>query len=140
MSIIQDHSPSHEERVLLAVEAFRQGQCKSINQAAEAYDVPPSTVSDRLHGLPSRRDAQINNRKLSPTEELSLVQWILSMDERGMPPTITYTRRLANLLLSERGEDSVGENWVSKFVRRHDEIKAKYCRKYDYQRVKCEDS
>jgi len=139
MSATQDQSPSHEERVLLAVEAFRQGQFQSVNQAAEAYDVPQSTVSDRLHGLPSRRDAQINNRKLTPTEEASLVQWILSMDERGMPPTVAYTRRLANLLLSERDKDPVGENWVRNFVRRHDEIKAKYCRKYDYQRAKCED-
>ncbi|KAM3502796.1 hypothetical protein MY10362_004611 [Beauveria mimosiformis] len=34
---------------------------------------------------------------------------------------------------------SCGENWVRKFVKRHDEIKAKYSRRYDYQRAKCED-
>jgi hypothetical protein len=85
-------------------------------------------------------DAQINSRKLTPKEEASLVQWILSMDKQGIPPKIAYTRRMANLLLSERGKDFVGENWVQKFVRRHDEIKAKYCCKYDYQRAKCENS
>ncbi|KAM4064275.1 DDE superfamily endonuclease [Hirsutella rhossiliensis] len=46
---------------------------------------------------------------------------------------------MANLLLSERGKDPVGENWVRKFVGRHGEIKAKYSRRYDYQRAKCED-
>lgn len=61
------------------------------------------------------------------------------MDERGMPSTVAYTRRRANLLLSERGKDTVGENWVRKFVGRHDEIKAKYSRQYNYQRAKCED-
>ncbi|KJZ70112.1 hypothetical protein HIM_10482 [Hirsutella minnesotensis 3608] len=81
----------------------------------------------------------MNNLKLTATEETALVQWILSMDERGMPPTVAYTRRMANLLLSERGKDPVGENWVRKFVGRHGEIKAKYSRRYDYQRAKCED-
>ncbi|KAM4061724.1 DDE superfamily endonuclease [Hirsutella rhossiliensis] len=36
-------------------------------------------------------------------------------------------------------DKTVGENWVRKFVGRHDEIKAKYSRRYDYQRAKCED-
>ena len=112
MSAIQDQSLSHEKRVDLAVKAFREGQFRSANQAAQAYDVPQSTVSDRLRGLQSQRNVQINNRKLTPTEEESLIQWILSMDERGMPPTIAYTRRMANLLLSERGKDPVDENWV----------------------------
>jgi hypothetical protein len=101
MSSIQDQSLSHEERVDLAIEAFHQGQFQSINQAAHAYDVRQSTVSDRLHGLLSRRDAQFNNRKLTPTEEVFSVQWILSMDERGMSQTIASTRRMTDLLLSE---------------------------------------
>ena len=133
MSAAQDQSLSSEERVLLAVEAFRQGQFQSANKAAQAHEVPQSTVSDRL------RDAQINNRKLTPAEEASLVQWILSMDERWMPLTVAYTRHMADLLLFERGKDPVDENWVRNFVHRHDKIEAKYCRKYDYQRAKCED-
>lgn len=40
MSATQDQSLSHEESVLLAAEAFRQGQFPSANQAALAYDVP----------------------------------------------------------------------------------------------------
>src|SRR5215471_12427259 len=116
MSATQDQPLSREERVLLAVEAFQQGAFESVNQAALAFDAPQSTVWDRLHGLQSQRDAQINNRKLTPTEEVSLVQWILSMDERGMPLTVAYTRRMTNLLLSERGEDAVGENRARRFI------------------------
>ncbi|KJZ69566.1 hypothetical protein HIM_11044 [Hirsutella minnesotensis 3608] len=139
MAATGDQSIPREERVLLAVRAYQQGQFKSTRKAAAAYDVPQSTVSDRLRGVIRRRDAQMNNLKLTATEETALVQWILSMDERGMPPTVAYTRRMANLLLSERGKDPVGENWVRKFVGRHGEIKAKYSRRYDYQRAKCED-
>ncbi|KAM4061942.1 DDE superfamily endonuclease [Hirsutella rhossiliensis] len=131
MTATGDQSVPREERVLLAVRAYQQGQFKSTRKAAAAYDVPQSTVSDRLRGVIRRRDAQMNNLKLTATEETALVQWILSMDERGMPPTVAYTRRMANLLLSERGKDP--------FVGRHGEIKAKYSRRYDYQRAKCED-
>ena len=139
MTAKQGQSIPYEERVCLAVQACH-ADGRSAREAARTYDIPHSTVANRLNGVPSRRDAQMNNRKLTATEETALVQWILSMDERGMPPTVAYTRRMANLLLSERGQDTVGENLVRKFVSRHDEIKAKYSRRYDYQCAKCEDA
>ncbi|KAM4055391.1 helix-turn-helix, psq domain-containing protein [Hirsutella rhossiliensis] len=92
MTATGDQSVPREERVLLAVRAYQQGQFKSTRKAAAAYDVPQSTVSDRLRGVIRRRDAQMNNLKLTATEETALVQWILSMDERGMPPTVAYTQ------------------------------------------------
>ncbi|KAM4065836.1 DDE superfamily endonuclease [Hirsutella rhossiliensis] len=104
MTATGDQSVPREERVLLAVRAYQQGQFKSTRKAAAAYDVPQSTVSDRLRGVIRRRDVQMNNLKLTATEETALVQWILSMDERGMPPTVAYTRRMANLLLSSEAK------------------------------------
>ncbi|KAM4061440.1 DDE superfamily endonuclease [Hirsutella rhossiliensis] len=120
MTATGDQSVPREERVLLAVRAYQQGQFKSTRKAAAAYD-----VLNRQYLI----DCAMNNLKLTATEETALVQWILSMDERGMPPTVAYTRRMANLLLSERGKDPVGENWVRK----------QSTRRYDYQRAKCED-
>jgi hypothetical protein len=62
------------------------------------------------------------------------------MDERGLPPTHDMVRKMANLLLSHQQEtETVSLNWVSHFIKRHDEIISKYTRKYDYQRAKCED-
>ncbi|XP_044720074.1 helix-turn-helix, psq domain-containing protein [Hirsutella rhossiliensis] len=139
MTEIRDQSIPREERVLLAVKAYQQGQFDSTHKAATAYDVPQSTVSGRLRGARPRRDAQMNSQKLTATEETALVQWVLSMDERGMPPTVVYTRRMANLLLSEARPRNCRRDWVRKFVGRHNEIKAKYSRRYDYQRAKCED-
>jgi len=34
----------------------------------------------------------------------------------------------------------MSENWVQRFINRHDSIKSKYNQKYDYQQAKCEDS
>jgi hypothetical protein len=46
---------------------------------------------------------------------------------------------MANILLAERGGGVVGTKWVYNYTKRHDEIKSRYSRRYDYQRAKCED-
>ena len=50
---------------------------------------------------------------------------------------------MANLLLQKRSNASqgitVGQRWTYSFVRRHQALKLRYNRKYDYQRAKCED-
>ena len=46
---------------------------------------------------------------------------------------------MADLLLSERGESPVRKNQTTNFIKRRTEIKAKFGRKYDYKRAKCED-
>jgi hypothetical protein len=84
----------------------------------------------------------VNCQKLTNLEEASLKKWILDMDDRGLPPTQDIVRKMADLLLSERKSGpstSIGKNWVSNFIKRHDDLTSKYTRKYDYQRAKCED-
>ena len=51
---------------------------------------------------------------------------------------------MANLLLQKRCQNqgnpqTVGKLWVHNFVQRHEALKSRYNRKYDYQRAKCED-
>ncbi|KAM5528359.1 transposase [Fusarium oxysporum f. sp. phaseoli] len=46
---------------------------------------------------------------------------------------------MANQLLADRDAPPVGRNWASKFVKRHTELKAGFCREYDYYKAKCED-
>lgn len=45
-----------------------------------------------------------SRRKLSDSEEAAIVQWILSMDNRGLPPRPSTVRSIANLLLEKRGD------------------------------------
>ena len=102
---------SHQEgRILLALQALKLGQFKSIQAAATAYDVPPSTLRDRFHGMPSRRDCTPNSRKLTPEEELAIVQYILDLDSRGFPPRPQSVQEMADLLLIERNTSPVGKN------------------------------
>jgi len=68
------------------MQAIKQGTCQTIQAAAVSYDVPRTTLSDRIHGVTSRRDSTPNSRKLTPYEESALVQYILDLDSRGFPP------------------------------------------------------
>ena len=118
-------SAQQEGRIELAIQAIKQGYFSNSSAAAKAYDVPYSTLYDRLHNRPARRDARPSNCKLTATEELTLVQWILSMDQRGLAPRPESVRQMADLLLQKRSDSNsgpnsqVGQNWVYNFVRRH---------------------
>jgi hypothetical protein len=66
----------------LAIQAFKKGQFQSLQAAALTYDAPITTVRRHARDIRSRRDSQLSSRKLSSTEEETLIQWILSMDQR----------------------------------------------------------
>src|SRR5450432_3327755 len=116
-----------EGRIALAIEALKQGYFTSLKGAARSYDVPESTLRYRMKGNPPRRDRRSPNCKLIATEESTLVQWILSMDQRGLAPRPDSVRQMANLLIVKRSNSNsnpnpkslVGQRWVINFVRRH---------------------
>ena len=59
---------------------YQNNQKQSLRALAAAYDVPESTLRARIHGTQPRSETASVNRKLSPIEEQSLVQWILDLD------------------------------------------------------------
>lgn len=92
-----------EGRLLLAIEAIKKQEIPSIREAARWFDVPRTTLQDRLHGHQNRGEARANNHKLTQIEEESLKKWILSMDSRGAAPRPAAVREMADLLLAMRG-------------------------------------
>ena len=136
---MQAQNSSQEGRILLAIQAIKQGHIKDVKSAAVTYDIPRTTLRRRIQGMTYRRDCTPNSQKLTPYEESALVQYILDLDSRGFPPRPQAVQEMADLLLSERGKSPVGKNWTTNFIKRRTEIKAKFGRKYDYKRAKCED-
>lgn len=128
-------STEKEGRVLIAVDAYKRRQFKSIRAAAAAFDVYQSTVSNRLKGTPARVDTPANGRKLDVLDENLLKEWIISADERGLAPQFKIVRRMAAIL----AQKDIGVNWVKRFINRHEDIRSKYTKRYDYQRALCED-
>ena len=132
-------STDSEGRLLLALQAFKQGQFQSVRSAAQTYDVSHDTLGDRYRGIPARCDCVPNNRKLTPSEETVIIQHILDLDSRGFPPRFPAIEDMANLLLTDRGATPVGKNWTRNFIRRRAEIKPMFNHKHDYQRLLCQD-
>ena len=98
-------------RTDLAIQAFKRGQVTSRTAAAKAYDVSRKTLIRRLTGVQEKRGSPAVNRLLKPTEEAALVDWILSMDRRGMAPRQDTIREMARLLLHEHGQATLpGKN------------------------------
>ena len=129
----------YEKRLDLALSAIQSSTISSIYKAAVLYNVSHTTLYRRLRGRATRRDGQTPNRKLTASEEQALIDRIIELDNHGYSPPLPYVRQMANRLLQQRLPGSVvGPNWLTRFLKRHKLI-AKYLRKYDYQRAKCED-
>jgi len=91
-----------EGRINLAIHAHKQGQLTSFRAATSTYDVPRSTAQLRVKGIKPKRNSIALNRRLTLAQEESLKQWILSMDQRGMPPQIATVRQMASILVTQR--------------------------------------
>ncbi|QGA17419.1 hypothetical protein EYB26_005090 [Talaromyces marneffei] len=74
-----------EGRILLAISDFQNGKIPNIAQAAEIYNIPRTTLRNRLHGTQQRLLVRANSHKLTQPEEESLVKWVLDLDRRGLP-------------------------------------------------------
>jgi len=135
-------SANQEGKVLLALDDIKNGRIKSIRAAAKLYDIPHTTLADRAKGVLARVDYRPTGHKLTQLEEDSLTEWILSMDSRGAAPRPATVGDMANILLAARGNNpspTVGKNWPSNFIKRRDELRTRFSRRYNYQRALNED-
>ncbi|EED11996.1 conserved hypothetical protein [Talaromyces stipitatus ATCC 10500] len=136
-----------EGRIQLAVSDLKNGRISNIREVTRIYDIPRTTLRDRLKGIEYKAEKRANNHKfwskaqhkLTQFEEESLVKWVLDLDRRGLPPRHSLVREMANYLLSQSGNQQVGEKWVYNLVKRRPEIDSKFSRRYNYERAKCED-
>ncbi|OOQ87818.1 hypothetical protein PEBR_16629 [Penicillium brasilianum] len=102
-----------EGKILLALSDLQEGRIQSIRAAATLYAIPRSTLQARSDGRLSRVDIPPNGRKLTQLEEDSLVQWIISMDERGAAPRKATVREMANILLSARRSKDISQHAIT---------------------------
>ncbi|EED15788.1 pogo transposable element, putative [Talaromyces stipitatus ATCC 10500] len=128
-----------EGRILLAISDLQNGRIQRVAQAARIYEIPRTTLQDRLNGIQQRSLVRANSHKLTQYEEESLVKWVLDLDRRGLPPRHSLVREMANYILSQHGKPQVGKNWITKLIKRRPEIDSKFARKYNYERAKCKD-
>ncbi|KAF2731258.1 hypothetical protein EJ04DRAFT_13605 [Polyplosphaeria fusca] len=60
----EPQQPSHEARVLLAIQAYQKGQFRTVHAAAATYNASRTTINRRLAGVMSREKVTPNLTKL----------------------------------------------------------------------------
>src|SRR5688572_20191000 len=104
------HTPSSP--VLRAVAAYRNATATRIRQAGEMYEVSYSTIRGRLQGRKRRHEAHIQEQILTPTEEKSLVKWVMYLAGKGFPPRVEMVTYMALKILKARdGASELGVHW-----------------------------
>ena len=125
-----------EIRLQQAITDFQTNRYPSIRAAARANDVHHTTLSRRLKGRVSRRIARQPQQLLSEIQEQLLVQWILDLEAQGHAPSFTAVRDLAGVVSRDSGgPNNVGKNWISRFLKRHPEIRSKVGRRISAKRA-----
>jgi helix-turn-helix, Psq domain/Tc5 transposase DNA-binding domain len=126
---------TQEARIILAIKAICTTKKLSRLCAARIYNVPYSTLTDRMNGCTVRAELQPPTKKLTQLEEESLSLYILDLDSRGFAPWLASVEDMANYLLETRREKRVGKLWAHRFVQRRLELKTRFNRVYDFQRA-----
>lgn len=131
-----------EGRLELELQAYQSNQFWMPTAAAKAYDVPRTTLLWCIRGVKPQLGSISKHWLLMPTEEETLLWWILLMDQHSMMPRISTVHDMAALLVAQRVKSStpplISHSWVHNFINCHLTIKSKYNRKIDYQRAKCD--
>ena len=128
---------SHDARIALAIADIGDQIAPNYAEYARKYELVPSTLSRRHRGITtSRKEASSEHRQnLTIAQEQVLLAHINRLTDRNLPPTAKIVQNIAEEMIGR----SVGKNWTSQFVHRHQgEIKSLYLRNIDNQRVKSE--
>jgi hypothetical protein len=123
-----------EGKLSMAIEAIQGPSKLSIRAASKIYGVKRTTLHDRVHGRPARRDAPANSKILTPLEEDAIVQYILELSARYFPPRLRSVEEMASQLLRARSgcsgcsgctacTASVGQRWTQRFIKRRTELR-----------------
>ena len=130
---------SQKERLQLALEACKSNQ-NSMRKVAKQYGIPKSSLHDRVNGKMTRKEEHQRRQKLSPQEELTIVNWLHRLQAWGWPSRIDQVRQMAAELLTKKGDtQNLGIHWGQKFLGRHQQLKTAFVPSLDKKRAMAED-
>lgn len=105
----------------------------SVNKASNKYNMPISTLSDRVNGKHnSKQDPETvpSNALLSSEQERPIVSWILRQEKLGFALSHSTKREVAASI----AKVDVGKKWVQRFINRHPEVATKVGRRQEAAR------
>jgi helix-turn-helix, Psq domain len=93
---------TNEARIILAIEAIRTSKKLSRRKPAKIYNIPETTLHDRMNSRTTLSKRRPVVQKLTEIEEETIVQYIFDRDSRGFSPWLTDVEDMANYLLDAR--------------------------------------
>src|SRR6266699_1695272 len=111
-------STSNEHQLQLVFQVFEQDSQLNINKAIRLYNIPLTTLSDRINRHSVYADIISNLRKLTVLKEKMIVQEVFDLDSRGFLRRIYNIEDRTNRLLAIYDAIHVGPRWISNFVKR----------------------
>ena len=131
-----------EGRIECAINDLKNGKICKVQEASRIYNVPPSTLRDRMKGHQSQPELRNQNHRISLLQEEALIAWIVSLDICGAAPRPFQVREMAQIILDAATSTPslpIGNNWVTEFTKRRLEIKTRFAWKINCQGALCED-
>lgn len=124
-----------EENIKQAIKHYQKSGEQSIRTSAETFDIPYTTLRDRLAGARSRHESHQGQQLLVPGEEKSLVRWILQMDDRGFPPKTRVVKEMATYLVQKRQSGRIlGNHWLERFLDQNPQVTSRFANRLDRAR------
>ena len=128
----------NEEQMAYAVKAVIDGS--SIRRAAEEYDVPRSTLGDRISGRVIPGSTSGPPKYLNTQEEEELVQFLIDCSSIGYPRGRLEVIAMVQCVCHERGiERVVTHGWWESFCRRHPDVTLRVAAPLSSSRAKATD-
>ena len=111
-------SPSNDNQLQLALQAFERDPQLSIRELARFYNILRTILSTRINGRSICVATIANLRKLTVLEEEVVVREVLDLDFREFPPRMSDVEDIANRLLAICDTMCMGPYWTSNFIKR----------------------
>lgn len=137
-----DKAAEREQAVQTALAGIRDGTYTTVYQAAKVLAVSKSSLTRRLKGGLSRREAKEKQQLLTKEEEKALANWISMSTTTGNPVQHSFIREMAQKLRMYRVDQEgqflppIGDSWVPQFLSRHRHLQTKMSRTIEAARVK----
>ncbi|KAK1838382.1 transposase [Colletotrichum chrysophilum] len=100
--------PSKESQINLALQAIQTDPKLSSRRAVKIFNVPLSTLLNRMKGKRARQDTHSASSQLTKLEEDAIVKYVIDLDSRGFAPRLNDVEDMANNILAARDALHVG--------------------------------
>ena len=123
---------NQEQNIQNALNDLQLKRFRSIRQSALYNHVSPTTLAYRVGGRKSKTQTERKSQRFTNQEEKSIVQWLSDLQRQHISANYIHIREMLQNLLQKKGDlKPLGEHFITRFVRRHPQLKSGYSRTLD---------